>query len=284
MIDFLKQRLNGTVSFPTIPQKTTREIIEQIHEDFYTEVDKLLAEANITVEVDVDRDIINKSNDLKGLGFHNTKEVKRGQQEYDTLNSAKVENEKKKELIEAITYFSQKYPHYKFITEDSVKKICNKYGLVYGEVSRYLGEVPDKNIKDMQRFKVDHEDKNYTCTNYMFREERVTNISYKSYKEHMEYLKRERESYSPGDSYRSIVHPFGYRKDSYDSSPLEIAAPKSDFNLEGMEIKDFKLTKKEIPDPVVLQPVHYKGKKHYLIVTAWGLEASDELVVNEKMN
>jgi len=35
-----------------------------------------------------------------------------------------------------------------------------------------------------------------------------------------------------------------------------------------------------LADPVVLQPV----KGGYLIITAWGDEASDELVVNQKFN
>ena len=51
-----------------------------------------------------------------------------------------------------------------------------------------------------------------------------------------------------------------------------------------MELKNFKLSKIEIPDPVVLKPVFFKGMKHYLIVTAWGLEASDELVANQNHN
>ena len=37
---------------------------------------------------------------------------------------------------------------------------------------------------------------------------------------------------------------------------------------------------KDIPDPVVLQPV----KGGYLILTAWGDEASDPLVINENFN
>jgi hypothetical protein len=41
----------------------------------------------------------------------------------------------------------------------------------------------------------------------------------------------------------------------------------------------FKLSKIEVSDPVVLHPVMFKGIKYYLIITAWGLEASDELVV-----
>ena len=37
---------------------------------------------------------------------------------------------------------------------------------------------------------------------------------------------------------------------------------------------------KIVPDPVVLQPVRYG----FLIVTAWGDEASDEMVVNPRNN
>jgi len=44
------------------------------------------------------------------------------------------------------------------------------------------------------------------------------------------------------------------------------------------------ITKIQIPDPVVLCPVMYGSEKYYLIVTAWGKEASDKAVVNQKMN
>jgi len=50
------------------------------------------------------------------------------------------------------------------------------------------------------------------------------------------------------------------------------------------EIKDFKISKIEIPDPVVLQPVLFENTKYYLILSAWGQEATDELVVNQKFN
>ena len=50
----------------------------------------------------------------------------------------------------------------------------------------------------------------------------------------------------------------------------------SDLQLE----EGYKLVKKHIPDPVVLQPV----KGGYLIITAWGDEASDPLVINPLMN
>jgi hypothetical protein len=50
--------------------------------------------------------------------------------------------------------------------------------------------------------------------------------------------------------------------------------------LKGTQIVD----KVEIPDPIVLKPVCYKKRKYFLIVTAWGLEAADELVVNPNHN
>ena len=52
-------------------------------------------------------------------------------------------------------------------------------------------------------------------------------------------------------------------------------------DISGLELKEgYKLEKKFIPDPVVLQPV----KGGYLILTAWGDEASDPIVINEINN
>lgn len=62
---------------------------------------------------------------------------------------------------------------------------------------------------------------------------------------------------------------------------LQICAPVKDMDLTGLElVEGYKLQKQHIPDPVVLQPV----KGGYLILTAWGDEASDELVVNQQFN
>ena len=66
--------------------------------------------------------------------------------------------------------------------------------------------------------------------------------------------------------------------------PSRDCRTKSDFNTEGMQLEGFNLKPIELPDPIVLQPVCFENKKHYLIVTAWGAEASDESVVNQKYN
>ncbi len=270
---FKKQESNNVlVEDPEniVKEKTVNEIIEEIHETFYTEVDFLLSSAKISNSLDTDKqDLIDKCNRLKAIGFNNTKEVKEAEIEIDRLNKLQTENEEKIELIEAINYFSFKYPNYKFITEDSIKKICAKYNLIYGEISNYIGTVPDKNIKDMENFKIDPNDECY-IKNFIGSITYLNAEQFKDEKEGCENIIRE--------------YAFAGLRYVYEKCSLEIAAPLKDFDTKNMEIKDFKLSKIEIPDPVVFQPVIYKSKKYFLIQTAWGLEASDEYVVNHKMN
>lgn len=67
------------------------------------------------------------------------------------------------------------------------------------------------------------------------------------------------------------------------SHDLIICAPEKDMDTKGKKKIGFQwLTQKTItfPDPVVLKPI----KGGFLILTAWGDEASDELVVNHKFN
>ena len=99
-------------------------------------------------------------------------------------------------------------------------------------------------------------------------------------KEEHEAIKEQNKN---SDFYRKTRVMFSYEKVN-SKCPLEIAAPVKDFNMEGLEVKNNKIQKMQIPDPIVLKPVIFKGKKHYLIVTAWGEEASDEIVVNQQMN
>lgn len=260
--------------------KTTEQVIEEIHESFYTEVDRLLESANIGNSLETNKQaLIDKREKLVKLGFTSTKEVVEADKEIERLNALRADNAAKKTIIEAINYFSFKYPNYKFITEESVKKICEKYGLIYGAISKYIGTVPSKNITQMEQFKIDENDEcyeHYTTSLSTFSGLSRTASKYINKKEYDAEIDRVREL----NTYRSIYSS----RNIYSKCGLEIAAPIKDFNLEGQEVSDFKISKIEIPDPVVLKPVVFKSNKYYLIVTAWGLEAIDELVFNEKQN
>lgn len=254
--------------------KSDKEIIEEIHETFYTEVDRLLVSAKVSNSlVSNKQGLIDKCARLKTLGFQNTKEVKEAQSEIDRLNNLEIENRQKSSLIEAIDYFSIKYPNHKFITEDSVKKICDKYNLVYGSVDRYIGTVPDKNLKQIEDFKISEEDEAYFTAIDGTSNIKVQFFNVKEYE--LAYKKLKGGYYSSNYNYARITGG---------KLMMEIAAPLKDFNMTNQEVKDFKISNIYVPDPVVLQPVVFKNQRYYLIVTAWGLEASDELVVNQKMN
>jgi hypothetical protein len=253
-------------TFKKSEAKSEKQLIEEIHEDFMTEVDKLLAEAKITREVKTDKgNLLNKSEQLKKLGFFSAKDVKDADEEENRLAALRIENTRKESLVKTIDYFTNKYPLYKFITEASVIRICEKYGLIYGPVSKFIAEVPQKNLEEIAKFKIQSEDMCY-IEECHWRSGGHPDIRIVD-------LRKYNDRYSNTENFRYNYYPM----------PLEIAAPKSNFDTSGMELKGFKLTqviKREIPDPIVLQPVMHNGNKHYLIITAWGAEASDSEVVN----
>ena len=260
-------------------EKSTNELVAEIHETFNTEVDRLLLEAGIQKSIpDLDQTLKSKAERLRKIGFNNTIEANLDSKQQSKSNEVKWDNAKKNGFISVINYFSNKYPMYKFITEDSVKKICEKYNLVYGEVGNYIGDVPEKNLIEIENFKLDEVDELWISANVFYGRGGVTTSFRNLSKKDAEKYSNERTQYKFSDH--------GRREEiSYNIANMEIAAPLKDFNTRGMEIKDFKINQKiEIPDPVVLCPVFYKNEKYYLIITAWGLEASDELVVNEKFN
>lgn len=275
MLEFLKKKyskIENAIIESSKPQLTTAQLVEQIHDDFFTEVNKILESANIMNSLDSQhQDLVDKSKRLKDSGFTNSKEVRESEIELNRISKLRHDNESKKSIIKAINYFSVRYPQYKFITEQSVKKICEKYGLVYSKIQNYIGSVPDKNLKHIEDFKIKDEDKCY------IREESW------GWGDSIDIRFIDQSQYNYGLTNGTIRN--NHRTVSYKISPLEIAATVGDFNTKGKQVEDFKLKNIPVPpDPIVLHPVLFEDKKYYLIVTAWGPEASDADVVNERMN
>lgn len=282
-VDNSSVKVSQDVDFEGIKIEEQNKIVQEIHDAFYGEVDNLLktTEGYDTLTEEKQR-LFDKCERLQSLGFWQSKEVAE-------VRSEMLLNDRKRELAETIRYFSHKYPQYKFITEASVKNICKKYGLVYGDVNKYKGEVPEENLKHIEDFKVDENDE---C--YFFEEETYTPYSEPS-KYVMNFSKSNLDSFI--DKKGLVEDPetngFGFLKRKVEvegesknffkgKCRLEIVAPVDDFDVNKSDVKDFSIS--HIPDPIVLKPVIYDGMKHYLIVTAWGLEASDDLVVNERFN
>lgn len=231
---------------PKVANKLYSKEILEIHHEFETASDKLLLEATqiINNSPKINEDKVER---LSKLGFINTKEV-------ETTKLIKKEKKLSEKQIENINYFAINYPTYKYITEDQVKTICKKYNLVCGNVVLYKGFVPEKNLKEIEKFKLKEIDIIYSTKHYMLDNyEDCTEFQFKNP--------------SSGYSYKTSLND------------LKICAPIKDMDTSNMRIsKGYKL--ENIPDPIVLQPV----KGGYLILTAWGDEASDELVVNQLNN
>jgi hypothetical protein len=271
-LDLLKRAIKDNIAEVRtaidLMSKPKGQLVEEIHENFFTEVDRILASAKISHSMEsAKQSLIDKCKRLKELGFENAKEVKEAEPEIERLKKLEAENRNKKTLVQAIEYFSVRYPQYKFITEDSVVKICRKYGLVYGDISLYKGYVPEKNLRHIEHFKVEKNDECYLHLHYNANSGNIISRKYTNIDKHEK------------------INRISFHKS--EKCPLEIAAPIKDFDMKGTKVNKFnisKIIKVKIPDPVVLKPVFFAGKKHYLVVTAWGEEASDEMVVNDRMN
>lgn len=280
------------------PKNYPAEVLE-IHHEFEIASDKLISEAMniINSKPKVNESKIER---LTKFGFRQVKEVEQGTQ---ILHETKMS----KEQIDLVNYYKQNYPFNKFIIESQVMAICHKYNLVCGDVDRFRGFVPDANLKDLENFKLKEAESNVLTGIFYpyFNNSEPVNVIL----ENAEIILRNNyyHIYKKGDTSKNPKHAFQqgiekgnsdfYAGDDYnlfglrylgggklfiESTKLKICAPVKDMDISGLELKEgYKLQRKiEIPDPVVLQQV----KGGYLIVTAWGDEASDPMVVNENFN
>ena len=245
-------------------------VVEEIHNEFFTAGDRLLQEANEILAA-ASAASIEKGKRLAALGFNNVPEA---------VNAQKVEKqiEMSKEVAELVRYYQIKYPNNKFITEEQVKAICEKYGLVCGEISMYKGFVPESKLKVIESFKFDITDSEVV---YSY------GLRFFTKKELFEDSDAFGKSWRYNDNKKVYDKLFsikgvgteGHIKSKYNNEGFKICAPLKDMEIpKGKEVRGYKI--QDIPDPVVLQPVN----GGYLIVAAWGDEASDEIVVNQTQN
>jgi hypothetical protein len=270
----------GLPKKPAAVKQTMSEIIKEIHETFYTEQERLFENANEVHSLETEKqDLIDKRERLVAQGFKNTAEVKEADEEIKRISKLQAKNEENKRLQAAIRYFSFKYPNYRFITDESVDKICEKYNLVVGSVDLYEGTVPDVNLKHIEEFKVADEDVswNRTVSDIMTSFTKV--ITPREAKMELDIKKAQEERMD-----RGVFWGHNSMYTSVRRTSLDIVAPKKDFKKESVRVKGNRVGLPEILDPIVLQPVFFDDKKYNLIVTAWGDEAADELVVNSIHN
>ena len=243
----------------------TQLVIAEIHESFDSASEKLLNDAKAILAGSYD---IEKGERLKKIGFVLAKKAV----EASAIIS---ENKRNEELANLIEYYQMHYPNNKFITEEKTKDICQKYGLLCAETIYYISDVPEKNLTEIENFKLRQEDMNKFQCGWLDTSTGHYNLSQTK-------ASRTQYGYLSGRSWNSFVfnNVSEDTKEVYEPSPLKICASVKDFDTKNMRIKDGYKLELNLPDPIVLQPV----KGGYLVVSKWGLEADDAELINEKLN
>lgn len=224
-------------------------IDEQIYNDVYSAQELLLQEAKKVLEDSpvYDQKRYDRLKKLASLGFQNAQEV----HEFELLESKKKHLE---ELRERIEYYKRQYSLHKFIDEKSVIAICKKYALYLTKAHNYIAEIPEKNQNEIVAFKVKRKD---VRTPY---EVGGFNMLLNNHLGMLRWSAILDKDYNP-------------MEEMIDGQDLLIIAPEEKIDTYGLVKHGHKLM---INDPIVLQPV----QGGYLIVSSWGLEAGDPLVIN----
>lgn len=276
--------------------KSEEQLINEIHNEFDTAEDRLLQQADAVLgELNIQRQsqIENVANLSESIGFINSPVVKKAK---DLQSKISVTRDQ----AETIRHYKQEYPLLKFLTENELEKICDKYNLVFAPIVRYIKDVPEKNLIEIKNAKPliysDVAKDHSTLSIKRFWSgcpDEIKNmlkgeVAFSGYSgagsepSEREVMKTLRDMGYAGLYNGYIFHDATITK--IERSGLFIAAPKSHFNLKGLSKKNkygfFSVEKREIKDPIVFR--YCKGGIQ--VLSKWGLEASDELVINEKMN
>lgn len=233
----------------TIPTKTFKEV----HEELENESLFLHKKHNI-------RDFQIKADFLNDIGFNNSIATKI----YGAIS-------KNASVIDA---YKEKYLGiYKFILEPQLERVCEKYNLYVRKLQYFLGDIPEKNIQDIMNFKV-------YINDLPISNNHKNNISH--------FLYQNTDAYRNGISNRKLKIELKDFKKLQLLPLLEIASVKSLLHSEAfLRSKERIIGSAEIEpknqvdlDPIVLcKTIH-----GYIIITAWGDEANDELVLNQNQN
>lgn len=261
-------------------------IVEKIHTEIDTAEARLLQEAKNIIALNSDVD--DKAERLEKIGFLNAAPVVKNKLSKAVL----VHNSEEAKRIE---YYKHNYPFLKFITENELDRICEKYGLIYMPIENYVGDVPLKNITDIENAqpRKDNdipEDKIWSelkRDNSFF----LTSASGGNWcgmwgTEWYKIPKRIDGKHFFGTSSASeyLRDNLGFKAQyligsvdniTEDRKGLFICAPKNYFKGNSKAISFTR-----VEDPIVFRYV----KGGIQVITKWGLEASDETLLNEINN
>lgn len=291
--------LKNTEMISIFKKEIPAEVIHKEFDDSEELINKACQELFNELNIKTIDKVKNKSVMLTELGFVNSEAVTKIKTE-SVIGNYNISLER----AEYLKHLKFTYPQSKFITTDELDRICNKYNLIHAPVRHYIKDVPEKNIFEMKNVQQlrgnDKANKEYI-------------INYKIYNFRLIYAKeyvssKETKHWENPIKFSSPTDQAALRKyliDKYkpekgiafketstttiDKSGLFIAAPKSHFNLDGVEESGefgfFTQTVQVTKDPIVFE---FLQNDFVRIITKWGTDDDqsfmDDSLINETLN
>lgn len=282
--------------------------VEQIHAEFdageqkfQDECEKLLSELKIPTVTKIER----KAEILEKCGFLNSETVKQSKNLKEEAKKIQIKLEVTKKKAKFLKELKMNYPNEKFITVNELNRICDKYGLIHAPVKNYIKDVPEKNALEMynlKKLKQEHKEgfkQLLFLKKNLFHSDTPTYVIERFTKKGVEFegsiavginnIIKDKFGLWDGREYYYNYNYSELRIEKIDKSGFFVAAPKSHFNLDGLDKKTkhgfFNVETFEVKDPVVFE---YCKNDIVRIVTKWGTDDDqsylDEGLINEILN
>lgn len=305
-----------------LTKKQANRRVIAIHNEIDTATERLLTQARNIISQDmlhIKQSEQEKADILKTAGFANCKIIKDIQEKEEILGNQRYRRRSASELANLIVLYQRYFPFYKFLTVDELLHVCLKYDLVFHPVVAYIGDIPEKNIKELANIpslnkspqeKIPYENKskdvdpslNFSPPRKYFIEMlswgssvnsghigAVLGNKFEVPEQCVDSLLRNGVSHYTlgtvittklGKSYGDLYNASGKLcEESTDS--LYIAAPPSMFDKKLVRMNPIsRIINTFNTDPIVFR----KCKGGIQVITKWGLEGSDPLLVNQIEN
>lgn len=275
------------------------EVIHKEFDDSEELIDKACQDLFNELNIKTIDKVKNKSAMLTELGFVNSEAVTKIKTE-NVIGNYNISLERA-EYLKCLKFL---YPQSKFITTDELERICNKYKLIHAPVKNYIKDVPEKNVfemKNIQPLRGNDKANNEFILSY-----KIYNFTQSFTNDYVS--SKETQHWEKSIKFNSPTNENGLRnylikkynpikKISFkevtttivDKSGLFIAAPKSHFNLNGVEKNGkfgfFVQTVQVTKDPIVFE---FLKKDFVRIITKWGTDDDqsfmDDSLINETLN
>jgi hypothetical protein len=286
-----------------LQKNNLKNIVYEIHNKFDIAQDNLLKKSKKTLEkiiksikgIEIEKlkkqnlIEIEKLKKLSKVGFTSISKNDTYENKIKEYELLKKEMEYHIDFCRMVERYKSEYPVLKFLTLEKLDHLCDKYGLIYNPINKYIKDIPDKNLKEIEDTQLLKKEDQLLFDYYLI----ILNNKNKFLKGDIEAYYRAKLKGIGIINKNWITNKMLYERcftfnilpfktsnendyfiiDEYNVKNLFIAAPKSYFNLSNIKTRKNKNNKKIffVDYSIVFRWV----KGGVQIITKWGKESLD---------